>query len=132
MSFTVRWKLSYDGEHDWEYLTPDGKWLTISVRVAQPCDPTKFNIGVYPHQIAGVGTVHKYMSFEGLPPAEAVEEIERQRREGYLEHLVHANKIGYPAERVPARLVPIKFDMETKMFVTSDGRAAHCQAEGFK
>jgi len=105
----------------------------LRARHAAPWCPSSFNRGVWPYQVAGVGTVY-FDSAPGLgaPPVEAVEQLWAMAREGYMEHLAHAVVHGYPAEPIPVRLVPVYFDSVAGAFMTTDGRPAHIEADGFR
>jgi hypothetical protein len=110
----MEWICSYDGESDYEGYH-NGKAVRLAVRYAAPYNPAKFSEGVYPKQIAGVGTIRLYHSaYEGFPPAELVDAVKRLRQGKEV-----LNFLGLDD------LVPIQYSMERHEYVDAKGNSAH-------
>ena len=139
MNTNIHFKLSYDGHvvYRWygvpaptdalkRQMRGSPGYTDLRVQVARPHNPETFNVGVWPNQISACGTVSlEFCPSDGLPPQDALDALRAEIRQGYMEHLEHANRTGYSAEPLPIELRPVRFDMERCAFVDADGQDAY-------
>jgi hypothetical protein len=122
---TLKWTCSYDGESDYEGYVK-GRLVKLVVRYAKPWNPSKFASGVYPQQIAAVGTIRmEWWAADGFPPSELVSEVEDLIRSQLCVDTTGCTCEWCTGVRERLPLRPIMFDMASRQFVDREGQPAH-------
>lgn len=115
-AINLRWRLSYDGESDYEG-TVDGKPIRLCVRYDLSYRPERNR-----RDVNAPGTVYWYCHSEQFPPDDVMQELSRVRLSGDPVH----NKYCHPVCCSHTALRPVRYDSALGMFVDASGNPAHC------